>query len=211
MQVKLIAITKPVVEGMESAQDLLSYCARASNPANQNNFETGAKLLKYCINHKHWSVFEMASLVVEIETTRDIARQILRHKSCAFVEMSQRYAEVPSLEFRECRLQDTKNRQNSLAVEDETLANMWESTQQEVAVFVLDAYRGALASGIAKEVARVLLPEGMSPTRLYVHGSVRSFFHYCQVRTDVSVQKEHREIAQAIQEILFENFPALRE
>lgn len=208
--VKLIAITKPVEDIAPNAEGLIAYCARVSNPSNQSNFETAGKLLSYCMKHKHWSVFEMASMIVEIETTRDIARQILRHSSLKFQEHSQRYSEVPGLVFKECRGQDSKNRQNSLPV-GEDVAEAWQEIQEDVAYTVKAYYKNALNLGIAREVARSILPEGMAITRMYVHGTVRDFYHYCAVRTGPETQKEHRDIANEVQKILFEQFPSLRE
>ena len=211
--VKLIAVTQPVgataSESVLTGQDLLSYCARVSNPNNQTNFDTSSKLLAYCIKHKHWSVFEMASMVIEIETTRDIARQILRHRSFHFQEFSQRYAEVPGLVSRECRMQDPNNRQNSLKSSSHLVSGAWDQIVQDVSDKVEAAYKRALSLGIAKEVARTIIPEGMAITRMYMHGTVRDFYHYCSVRTGPETQKEHRDIAQLVQNILFENFPAL--
>lgn len=208
MNVKLVAVTKPVDLG--NAEQLIAYCARVSNPSNQENHDTAAKLLQYCKDHKHFSVFEMASMIVEIETTRDIARQILRHKSFSFQEFSQRYAKVPDLGLRECRKQDPKNRQNSIKDDDKETAILWTDAQLNVREVVLTTYEAALDSGIAKEVARAILPEGMAPTRMYMHGTVRSFMHYCEIRTGPETQKEHRDIANAIQDILYEQFPSLK-
>lgn len=208
MNVKLVAVTKPV--DLDNAEQLIAYCARVSNPSNQNNHDTAAKLLKYCKDHKHWSPFEMASMVVEIETTRDIARQILRHRSFSMQEFSQRYARVPDLGLRECRKQDPKNRQNSIEDDDKETAVLWTDAQLSIRELVLNTYEAALESGIAKEVARAILPEGMAPTRMYMHGTVRSFIHYCDIRTGPETQKEHRDIANAIQEILYEQFPSLK-
>lgn len=208
--VRLIAITKPVDDIAPDAQGLISYCARVSNPSNQSNFDTAGKLLSYCMKHKHWSVFEMASMVIEIETTRDVARQILRHRSMHFQEASLRYAEVPDLLYKECRGQDSKNRQNSLPVEED-VAEAWQEIQEDVASTIKAYYKHALNLGIAREVARSILPEGMAITRMYMHGTVRDFYHYCAVRTGPETQKEHRDIANEIQKILFEQFPSLKE
>lgn len=202
---KLIAVTKPVVDGLEDAQDLTAFCARVSNPSNQMNMDTAEKLLNYLKKHKHWSPFEMANCVVEVECPRDIARQLLRHRSFAFQEFSQRYADVTQLEqafcLRELRLQDTKNRQNSLEVDDDELEAWWKDTQEELLAFVQNKYSAALGKGIAREVARVMLPEGLTMSRLYVNGTIRSWIHYLEVRIDEGVtQKEHVDLARLIAE-----------
>lgn len=186
------------------ADSVLGYCARVSNPDNQGNPDVGG-LLRYCAKNAHWSVFEMASACIEITTTRDIARQLLRHRSFSFQEFSQRYADasqLPPAELRECRLQDHKNRQNSLATADPDQAEWWTAVQQTVLQDALELYKAALANGIAKEQARALLPEGLTPSRLYVSGTLRSWITYCQVRTDPSTQKEHRQIAAQVVEVL---------
>lgn len=191
------------------ADKLMGYIARVSNPANQDNPDV-AKLLRYCANHRHWSVFEHAHACVEINTTRDIARQILRHRSFAFSEFSQRYQDVESLGnwyVRECRLQDTKNRQNSLATDSEELQADWCDLQGMVASTAIDAYRAALTMGIAKEQARALLPEGLTPSRLYMTGSIRSWITYLQVRLEEGTQKEHRMIAAQVLEALYSQAP----
>ena len=187
-----------------SADNVVGYCARVSNPANQDNPDV-AGLLRYCAKHGHWSVFEMASMCLEIETTRDIARQILRHRSFSFQEFSQRYADVsamPQAELRECRMQDTKNRQNSLPCADADLPDWWRAVQLTVYQDSMDLYQAALANGTAKEQARALLPEGLTPSRMYVTGTLRSWITYCQVRTDPSTQKEHRQIAEMVVGVL---------
>ena len=187
-----------------SADNVVGYCARVSNPANQDNPDV-AGLLRYCAKHGHWSVFEMASMCLEIETTRDIARQILRHRSFSFQEFSQRYADVsamPQAELRECRMQDTKNRQNSLPCADADLPDWWRAVQLTVYQDSMDLYQAALANGIAEEQARALLPEGLTPSRMYVAGTLRSWITYCQVRTDPSTQKEHRQIAEMVVGVL---------
>lgn len=204
MSVKLVWITP-------DAEKLLGYIARVSNPNNQDN-EDVAGLLRYMVKHQHWSPFEMASAVFEIETTRDIARQILRHRSFSFQEFSQRYADVrllPAAELRECRLQDTKNRQNSLETDDETKRKGWEKIQAFVAGVAETGYEKALEMGIAKEQARALLPEGLTPSRLYMSGTLRSWMHYCQLRTQPETQKEHRVIAQTISDELAQRVPAV--
>jgi thymidylate synthase (FAD) len=182
-----------------SADDFIAYVARVSNPSNQGNTETSSKLLKYLVKNKHWSPFEMAHITMEIETTRDIARQILRHRSFSFQEFSQRYADpTQDLGFttREARLQDTKNRQNSIEVEDDPeLKHMWNERQKIVIEYAQKEYDWAIKNGIAKEQARAVLPEGLTVSRLYMAGSVRSWIHYCQLRCANGTQKEHREIA----------------
>ena len=193
-----------VIWATPDADKLLGYIARVSNPANQDNPDV-TRLLRYCAANHHWSVFEHAHACVEINTTRDIARQILRHRSFAFSEFSQRYADATQLgEFvtRECRLQDFKNRQNSLATDDITLKLIWEEMQDKVARDAKQAYAWALDHGIAKEQARALLPEGLTPSRLYMTGSIRSWVTYLQVRLDPATQKEHREIARQVLEAL---------
>ncbi len=197
MSIKLIWITP-------DAEKLLGYIARVSNPQNQGN-ENVEGLLRYMVKHQHWSPFEMASAVFEIETTRDIARQILRHRSFSFQEFSQRYADVsllPSAQLRECRLQDTKNRQNSLTTDDQTKHDMWSQIQARVSDVALAAYQQALEMGVAKEQARAVLPEGLTPSRMYMSGTLRSWMHYCQLRTQPETQKEHRVIAQSISDEL---------
>ena len=190
-------------------EEKVAYCARVSNPENQNNHETAPKLLKYLMKHKHWSPFEMANVCMEIETTRDIARQILRHRSFSFQEFSQRYASVNSFAIRECRMQDTKNRQNSLTTEDAQLQNWWELAQKRVKDDAELMYHAALAKGIAKEQARALLPEGMAVSRMYMNGTLRSWLHYIEVRTDPSTQKEHRDVAEACKNVLATVCPSI--
>lgn len=193
------------------AEALLGYIARVSNPQNQDN-ENIEGLLQYMVKHQHWSPFEMASAVFEINTTRDIARQILRHRSFSFQEFSQRYADVsllPLLGFRDCRLQDHKNRQNSLETEDTATQEKWESIQDSVLDVTRGAYLQALELGIAKEQARSVLPEGLTPSRLYMSGTLRSWMHYCQLRTQPETQKEHRLIAQEISNTLALQVPTV--
>lgn len=192
-------------------EEKVAYCARVSNPANQNNSATADKLLKYLIKNKHWSPFEMANVCMEIETTRDIARQILRHRSFSFQEFSQRYAEVPGFETRECRLQDTKNRQNSLLTDDADLQLWWDSAQLRIKAEAEFMYQAALNRGIAKEQARALLPEGLAVSRMYMNGTLRSWLHYIEVRTDPSTQKEHRDVAQACKDVLSKLCPSIVE
>lgn len=197
MSVKLVWATP-------EADQLIGYCARVSNPANQDN-ENVAGLLSYCARNHHWSVFEMASAVIEINTTRDIGRQILRHRSFSFQEFSGRYQSYSELEaapLRECRLQDVKNRQNSLETDDYELTQTWELAQQIVLKEATTAYEWALEQGIAKEQARALLPEGLTPSRMYMSGTLRSWLTYLQTRLDPSTQREHRQIARQVLEVL---------
>jgi len=206
LNAKLIAVTAPVVTGIHDASELISYCARVSNPSNQFNMDTAKKLVAYLKKHKHWSPFEMANAVVEVEAPRDIARQLLRHRSFSFQEFSQRYADVRDLEatfcLRELRLQDVKNRQNSLETFGEDahgLKSEWERRQRELLAAVKTHYEWAINNGLAKEVARVILPEGLTMSRLYVNGTIRSWMHYLEVRTEDGVtQKEHVELAKLI-------------
>lgn len=212
MKVELIAVTKPVIPACETAESLLAYCARVSNPSNQTNTMTASRLLKYLVTHKHWSPFEMASMTLEITTTRDIARQMLRHRSFSFQEFSQRYAEATEeAVLREARLQDTHNRQASLPTDNQSLTEWWRDQQALCSEMAFLTYRQALSAGIAKEVARSVLPEGMTVSRLYMAGTIRSWIHYCQLRTEASTQKEHRQVAEACQHILLEQFPSLSE
>lgn len=225
--VKVIAVTTPVIPELETPDDVVAFAARVSNPANQANTNTAPRLLKYLKDHAHWSPFEMAHCVMEIETTRDIARQILRHRSFAFQEFSQRYADVAQLGDmfveRECRLQDTKNRQNSIELFDESeqegdefdqkmskLAT-WIGAQRDVIETSQAAYQWALENGIAKEQARVVLPEGLTKSRLYMSGSLRSWMHYCDLRRANGTQKEHMEVAEKCWQELLKYFPSLQE
>jgi thymidylate synthase (FAD) len=209
MNVKLISYSTPSEDlqslGLQTLSDLIAYVARVSNPENQINTETAPKLLNYLQKHGHWSPFEMAWVCMEINTTRDIARQILRHRSFSFQEFSQRYSIVPTeWEIRETRLQDTKNRQNSIESTNENLNELWATLQKELALHAQDVYNSALENGIAKEQARAVLPEGMTPSRLYMAGTVRSWLHYVELRSANGTQKEHQKIAQACGQILFE-------
>lgn len=211
MNVRIIGYTEAVNETMDSA-DLIAYTARVSNPSNQMNTETSDKLLRYLAKHKHWSPFEMVNVVMEIETTRDIARQILRHRSFSFQEFSQRYADPTSdlgFETRESRLQDPKNRQNSIETEDERLQGAWEHFQQNLIEYTQKTYKWAMANGIAKEQARAILPEGLTVSRMYMNGTLRSWIHYCQLRSGPETQKEHREIAQACWQEIIRVYPSL--
>jgi len=192
-------------------EEKVAYCARVSNPNNQRNHETAPKLLKYLMKHKHWSPFEMANVCMEIETTRDIARQILRHRSFSFQEFSQRYAEVSEFETRECRLQDNKNRQNSLTTDDLDTQEWWWAAQNRVKSEAEFMYQAALNRGIAKEQARALLPEGMAVSRMYMNGTLRSWLHYIEVRTDPSTQKEHRDVAEACKSVIATLCPSIME
>jgi thymidylate synthase (FAD) len=193
-----------------SAESFIAYCARVSNPANQNNPDS-EKLLKYLVKNKHWSPFEMVHVVMEINTTRDIARQILRHRSFSFQEFSQRYAEVTEMHPpREARLQDTKNRQNSIEMDDEELQGLWDDIQLNLLLDAEEAYKWAIENGIAKEVARCVLPEGLTMSRLYMSGTLRSWIHYCELRMGNGTQKEHRLIAEQCWEQIVKKFPSLK-
>lgn len=212
MKVTLVGITTPRVEGVKTAEEFVAYTARVSNPSNQMNNETSQKLLAYCIRNKHWSIFEMVNIVIEIESTRDIIRQILRHKSFSFQEFSQRYADPTKdlgFEIREARMQDTKNRQNSIPTENTALQKNWELWQREINNVTKRAYDWAIENGIAKEQARVVLPEGMTHSKIYMNGSLRSWIHYCQLRTANGTQKEHMEVAKECWRIICENCPSV--
>ena len=190
-------------------ENLIAYMARVSNPENQDSKETAPKLLKYLIDNKHWSPFEMVNVCMEIETTRDIARQILRHRSFSFQELSQRYAVVHDYDFSDVRLQDKKNRQNSIEVQDRELQRFWQESQATVIRTAVGHYEAALANGIAKEVARKLLPEGMMMSRMYMNGTLRSWLHYIDIRCDKATQKEHREVADQAKVVIQSLFPSL--
>jgi thymidylate synthase (FAD) len=219
MNVKLVSYSRPTEEfeqhGIADAQELIAYCARVSNPANQFNTETSEKLIRYLIKHAHWSPLEMVSACMEITTTRDIARQILRHRSFSFQEFSQRYANpVEDLNFviREARLQDAKNRQNSVELdmsdaEQRELSRLWTEKQQAVINASREAYTWAISNGIAKEQARAVLPEGNIESRLYMNGTLRSWIHYIELRAANGTQKEHMDIAKACAEAITEVFP----
>ena len=214
MKVRMISYSKPsremYDEGLTDVQELIAFCARVSNPSNQFNMGTSEKLIKYLIKHQHWSPLEMVSACLEIETTRDIARQILRHRSFSFQEFSQRYADpTKDLNFvtREARLQDTKNRQNSIEIEDHITQKAWEVIQQKVINESRNAYDWAISRGIAKEQARAVLPEGLTVSRMYMNGTLRSWIHYMELRAGVETQKEHREIALECAKIIAEVFP----
>ena len=209
MNVKLIGITAPSNDH-KSAEDLIVYMARVSNPSNQNTTQGNDKLIRYLIKNQHWSPFEMVSVVMEINTTRDIARQILRHRSFSFQEFSQRYADPTkdlSFEMREARLQDFKNRQNSIETDDDYIKERWEEQQASVIFKAKQAYEWAIDNGIAKEQARAVLPEGNTQSKLYMNGTLRSWIHYCQLRMENGTQKEHMDVAKACWEIIEAQFP----
>ena len=219
MKVKLVSYSKPAegfeAEGIDNVQELIAYCARVSNPSNQMNTETSEKLIRYLVKHAHWSPLEMVSACLEIETTRDIAHQIVRHRSFSFQEFSQRYANpVEDLAFvtREARLQDTKNRQNSIDLDpeddiDKKLMSDWQIQQDKVIMAADKAYQWAIDNGIAKEQARAVLPEGLTKTRLYMNGTLRSWVHYIELRSANGTQKEHMEIAKQCAKLIAEIFP----
>ena len=229
MKIKLISYSQQAIEAerqdefefdLPNLQDLVAYCARVSNPSNQANSETSERLIKYLIKHKHWSPLEMVSVCIEVETTRDIARQLLRHRSFSFQEFSQRYAD-PTAELddafvlREARMQDTKNRQNSVELDmsdkkQRLLAYEWERSQNRVLYAVKKEYEWAIKNGIAKEQARAVLPEGLTVSRLYVNGTLRSWIHYIDLRDGNGTQKEHAEIARACAEVIAKVFPIIK-
>ena len=214
MKVKLVSYSKPVLEGLDTPTDLVAFCARVSNPSNQMNSDTAEKLIKYLINNQHWSPLEMASMCLEIETTRDIARQILRHRSFSFQEFSQRYADpTKDLEFvtRQARLQDPKNRQNSISTTDYMLQYEWDTRQRNLIDEVRRLYTWAINNGIAKEQARAVLPEGLTMSRMYMNGTLRSWIHYIQLRSANGTQKEHRDIALECAKVIAEIFPYSKE
>jgi len=222
MNVKLISYSQQPIDtdkqdefefDLPNLQDLVAYCARVSNPSNQSNSETSERLIKYLIKHKHWSPLEMVSACIEVETTRDIARQLLRHRSFSFQEFSQRYADpTKELDFvlREARLQDTKNRQNSIEINDDKLQKQWNTIQSNVIKEAINAYSWAISNGIAKEQARVVLPEGNTISRLYVNGTLRSWIHYIDLRDGNGTQKEHAEIARACAKVIANVFPIIK-
>jgi thymidylate synthase (FAD) len=214
MDVKLLSFSQPTEEfanqGIDNAQELIAYCARVSNPSNQFNTETSDKLIKYLIKHQHWSPLEMVSACLEITTTRDIARQILRHRSFSFQEFSQRYADpTKDLDFvlREARLQDTKNRQNSVETNDAELTAWWDAKQKFIIETVKQTYAEAIEKGIAKEQARAILPEGNTVSRLYMNGTLRSWVHFIELRSANGTQKEHQEVAKACAQVIAQVFP----
>jgi len=216
MKVKLIGYTQPtsnISEDLETVQDLVAYCAKVSNPQGQMNLESSERLLNYLIKHKHWSPFEMASATLEVVTTRDIARQFLRHRSFSFQEFSQRYADPESMDkafvVREARLQDLKNRQNSVAVDDKDLQAQWEALQWETIRKAQETYEWAISKGIAKEQARAVLPEGLTVSKLYVNGTIRSWIHYVELRSANGTQKEHMDLAVAVGKAIAQIFPMI--
>jgi thymidylate synthase (FAD) len=218
MKVRLISYSNPSKEiaeqGLYDVQELIAFCARVSNPSNQNNTETSEKLIKYLIKHQHWSPLEMVSACLEIETTRDIARQILRHRSFSFQEFSQRYADPTkdlSFVLREARLQDTNNRQNSVENTNLALAAWWEERQKRVIEEAKNAYEWAIQNGIAKEQARAVLPEGLTVSRLYMNGTLRSWIHFIELRSANGTQKEHQEVARECAKVIAEVFPLANE
>lgn len=221
MAVRLVSYTKPTEEFVEEGikdndlLDLVAFCARVSNPANQMNSETSEKLVKYLIKHAHWSPLEMVNVCMEIDTTRDIAHQIVRHRSFAFQEFSQRYANPEEMgdmfTVREARLQDTKNRQNSIDTDNDVLKDKWEELQQDVMFAAGKAYDWAIKNGIAKEQARAVLPEGLTKTRLYMNGTLRSWVHYIELRGANGTQKEHMEIAWECAKVIAGIFPLANE
>jgi len=222
MNIKLISYSQQAIDpskqdefefDLPNLQDLVAYCARVSNPSNQSNSETSEKLIKYLIKHKHWSPLEMVSACIEVETTRDIARQLLRHRSFSFQEFSQRYADpTKELDFviREARLQDNKNRQNSIKTEDVELQTRWGLMQQRVINEAKYVYEWAINNGIAKEQARAVLPEGNTVSRLYVNGTLRSWIHYIDLRDGNGTQEEHAEIARACANVIAKVFPIIK-
>ena len=218
MNVRMVSYSKPSQEmfneGLVDVQELVAFCARVSNPSNQFNTETSEKLIKYLIKHQHWSPLEMVSACLEIETTRDIARQILRHRSFSFQEFSQRYADPTkdlSFVLREARLQDTKNRQNSVENTNLALAAWWEERQKRVIEEAKNAYEWAIQNGIAKEQARTVLPEGLTVSRLYMNGTLRSWIHFIELRSANGTQKEHQEVAKECAKVIAEVFPLANE
>ena len=218
MNVRLLSYSQPTDEfrnmGLQDAQELIAYCARVSNPANQLNTDTSEKLIRYLIRHQHWSPLEMVSACIEITTTRDIARQILRHRSFSFQEFSQRYADpTQDLGFvlRDARLQDTKNRQNSIAIDDADLQEQWERKQRLVIDAAKESYQWAIEHGIAKEQARSVLPEGLTESRLYMNGTLRSWIHFIELRSANGTQREHQNVAVACAKVIANIFPMATE
>ena len=218
MKVRMISYSRPshevLKEGLHDVQELIAFCARVSNPSNQLNTETSEKLIRYLVKNAHWSPLEMVSACLEVETTRDIARQILRHRSFSFQEFSQRYADPTkdlSFVLREARLQDTKNRQNSIVTDNLALQAWWEERQNRVIREAESAYEWAIANGIAKEQARAVLPEGLTVSRLYMNGTLRSWVHYCELRMANGTQKEHADIAREIAKVIAEVFPMMKD
>ena len=216
IKVRMVGVTVPTLEEIPDSEGLVSYTARVSNEGNQTNFDTAAGLLRYCMRENHVSVFEMANIVMEIEAPRDIARQILRHRSFSFQEFSQRYAEATNFTTRECRLQDEKNRQNSVPLnrkleEQNEIHYWWLDQQQYLLEEVKHVYERALEQGIAKEVARCILPEGLTMSKMYMNGTVRSWIHYCQLRSGHGTQLEHQDVAVKAKQEILSKFPFLSE
>ena len=218
MKVKMISYSKPsrqmYDEGLTDVQELVAFCARVSNPSNQFNMDTSEKLIKYLVKNKHWSPLEMVSACLEVTTTRDIARQILRHRSFSFQEFSQRYADpTKDLDFvlREARLQDTKNRQNSIEIDDPSLQVWWDAKQKFLIDYVKQTYAEAIEKGMAKEQARAILPEGNTVSRLYMNGTLRSWIHFIELRSSNGTQKEHMEVARECAKVIAEVFPLANE
>ena len=218
MKVKMISYSKPsrqmYDEGLTDVQELVAFCARVSNPSNQFNMDTSEKLIKYLVKNKHWSPLEMVSACLEVTTTRDIARQILRHRSFSFQEFSQRYADpTKDLDFvlREARLQDTKNRQNSIEIDDPALQVWWDAKQKFLIDYVKQTYAEAIEKGMAKEQARAILPEGNTVSRLYMNGTLRSWIHFIELRSSNGTQKEHMEVARECAKVIAEVFPLANE
>lgn len=211
-KVTLVGLTKPsAYTGCNTAEELVAYCARVSNPANQANHQTGPKLVRHLLEEGHWSPLEMVNINMEVETTRDIARQILRHRSFSFQEFSQRYAKATNFELREARLQDKKNRQNSIETEDASLREEWMMRQAKLLRAVEEDYNWALSMGIAKEQARAILPEGITVSTLYMNGTLRSWVHFCMLRMGNGTQREHMEVAKQCWEVVRQHFPTVVE
>lgn len=215
-KVSLVGLTQPnVATGCHTAEELVAYAARVSNPGNQSNNETAPRLLKYLMKHQHWSPFEMVHITLEIQTTRDIARQILRHRSFSFQEFSQRYAVATGFETREARMQDEKNRQNSIEIDERDgdlgreFKETWSMKQNRLLGEVKELYEWAINNGMAKEQARAILPEGLTQSTMYMAGSLRSWIHYCQLRTGPETQKEHRIVAQQCWDVISHHFPSI--
>ena len=213
---KLVAHTTPTIAvGASNPEEFISYCARVSNPSNQNNYDTAEGLLKYCIRNKHFSIFEMVNAVVEVKAPRDITRQMLRHRSFSFQEFSQRYSDEIEFCDREVRMQDKTNRQNSISIDDfyngpnQFVRDCWDEDVKEIVELVKEHFKDQRKIGVAKEVARVLLPEGLTMSTLYANGTLRSWMHYLEVREDISTQKEHRMLANKIREVLLPVFPVV--
>jgi thymidylate synthase (FAD) len=211
-KVTLVGLTKPsAYTGCNTAEELVAYCARVSNPNNQANHQTGPKLVRHLLEQGHWSPLEMVNVNMEIETTRDIARQILRHRSFSYQEFSQRYAQATNFQFREARLQDKKNRQNSIQTDDAALKEEWQMRQARLLRAVEEDYNWALSMGIAKEQARAVLPEGMTVSTLYMNGTLRSWVHFCLLRMENGTQLEHMEVAKQCWEVIRQHFPTVVE